>query len=52
MLPDRAHKEGIRLSDAIFVVDIDGYIDNATKDEIELAEALGKQIIYYSELNK
>ncbi len=43
------HKEKIKLSDAIFVVDVDGYIGDATKSEIELAKSLNKEIIYYSE---
>ena len=42
------HKEKIRLSDAIFVVDVDGYIGNATQSEIKFAESLNKEIIYYS----
>lgn len=42
------HKEKIKLSDAVFIVDIDGYIGNGTKSEIELAQDLGKEIIYYS----
>lgn len=42
------HKEKIKISDAIFVVDVEGYIGNATKSEIELAKSLNKEIIYYS----
>ncbi len=47
----RMHKEKIKLSDAVFIVDIDGYIGNSTKSEIELAQALGKEIIYYSKIS-
>lgn len=42
------HKEKIRLSDAIFVVNVDGYIGNSTRREIEYAQALGKDVWYYS----
>ncbi|MDO4199953.1 MAG: hypothetical protein Q4D57_04295 [Clostridia bacterium] len=44
---DLAHKERIKLSDAIFVVNVDNYIGSSTKSEIEFAKSLGKEIIYY-----
>ena len=44
---DKMHKEKIKLSDAILVIDVDGHIGNSTKSEIEHAKALGKEIIYY-----
>lgn len=37
----------IDLSDAIYVVNIDGYIGNSTKTEIDYAGKLGKEIIYH-----
>lgn len=40
------HKEKIRISDAIFVVNVDGYIGDNTQSEIELARELGKEIMY------
>lgn len=43
----KMHKEKIKISDAIFVVNIGGYIGDATKSEIELAQTLNKEIIYY-----
>lgn len=46
----KIHKEKIKLSDAILVVDIDGYIGASTNDEINFAESLNKEIIYYSHL--
>ncbi len=46
------HKEKIRLSDAIFVVDVDGYIGNSTKSEIAFAKKLHKEILYYSDFKK
>lgn len=46
------HKEKIRLSDAILVVDVGGYIGDSTKGEILFAKELGKEILYYSDLKK
>lgn len=48
----KMHQEKIKLSDAILVVDVNGYIGNATKKEIEFAESLNKEIIYYTDLMK
>ena len=36
------------MSDAIYVVDIDGYIGNQVTKEIEYAKSLGKEVIYHS----
>lgn len=44
---DKVHKERIKLSDAIYVVNIDNHIGNSTKSEIEYAKSLNKEIIYY-----
>lgn len=44
---DKAHKARIKLSDAIFVVNVNNYIGSSTKSEIEFAKSLGKEIIYY-----
>lgn len=52
LILDKMHKERIKLSDAILVVDVDGYIGSSTKSEIEFAKNLGKEIIYYSDLKK
>ncbi len=49
---DDMHKERIKLSDAILVVNVNGYIGNSTKNEIEFAKSLNKEIIYYSDLIK
>lgn len=43
----KMHKEKIKISDAIFVVNVDGYIGNNTQSEIDLAQELGKEIMYY-----
>lgn len=48
---DQMHKEKIKLSDAIFVVNVDGYIGSSTQNEIEYAKALGKEVLYYTDLN-
>lgn len=42
----KMHKEKINLSDAIFVVNVDGYIGESTKSEIEYAKEHNKEIIY------
>lgn len=47
---NQMHKERIKLSDAILVVDVDHYIGSSTKSEIEFARSLGKEIIYYTDL--
>ena len=46
------HREKIKLSDAVFVVNIGGYIGESTRGEIEFAESLGKEILYYSDQNR
>lgn len=41
------HKRKIDLSDAVFIVNVNGYIGESTKKEIEYAKEQGKEIIYY-----
>jgi len=43
---DRVHKEKIDASDAILVLNRDGYIGDSTRSEIEHAETVGKRIFY------
>ena len=50
LMLDKMHKEKIKISDAILVVDVNNYIGTSTKSEIEFAKSLGKEIIYYSDL--
>lgn len=45
-----AHFKKIELSDSILVVNINNYIGNSTNLEIEYAQKLGKEIIYYIDL--
>lgn len=44
----KIHLKKIALADEIFIVDVDGYIGESTKKEIEYARSLGKEIRYYS----
>ncbi len=50
LMLDKMHKEKIKISDAILVVNVDNYIGNSTKSEIDFAKSLGKEIIYYTDL--
>ncbi len=43
----KMHKEKIKISDAINVVNVNGYIGENTQSEIDLAKELGKEIVYY-----
>ena len=46
---ENAHYRKIELSDAIYVVDLQGYIGNQVSKEIEFAKSKGKEIIFHSE---
>lgn len=48
----KMHKEKIKLSDAVLVVNVDNYIGKSTKSEIEFAKSLNKEIIYYTDIEK
>lgn len=48
----KIHRKKIDISDAIYVANIDGYIGNSTKNEIEYAKQTGKEILYHETLNK
>lgn len=45
---EEAQLNRIELSDAIYVVDVDGYIGNMTKKEMEYAREHEKEIILHS----
>lgn len=47
---DKMHKEKIKISDAILVVDVNGYIGSSTKSEIDFAKSLNKEILYYTDI--
>ena len=48
---DKIHTKKIDISDAIYVVNIDGYIGNSTKNEIEYAKNNGKKVIYHEKVD-
>ncbi len=50
LMLEKIHKERIMISDAILVIDINNYIGDSTKSEIQFAKSLNKEIIYYSDL--
>lgn len=52
LLLGKMHKEKIKVSDAILVVNVDNYIGSSTKSEIEYAKSLNKEILYYTDLIK
>lgn len=45
------HYKKIDLADAIYVVNIKGYIGEGTKGEIAYAKSQGKEIIYHEPIN-
>ena len=47
---NNTHMKKIEISDAIYVVDIDGYVGEQVQKEIEYAKVLGKEVIYHSRL--
>lgn len=44
----RIHYKKIKIADEIFVIDVDGYIGESTRREIEYARLNNKSIRYYS----
>ena len=47
---NKVHRKKIDISDAIYVVNVDGYVGNSTKNEIEYAKNLGKEILSFEPL--
>jgi hypothetical protein len=45
---DKLHKDKIDISDEIFVIDVNGYVGNSTKGEMEHADFKGKKIRFYT----
>ena len=43
---DEMHKQKIDMSDAIYVINVNGYIGESTKNEIEYAKSKNKEILY------
>lgn len=50
-LLDEIHREKIRMSDAIFVVNVGGYIGKSTSREIDFAKSLDKEIIFLEDVS-
>lgn len=48
---EKLHLKKIEISDAIFVVNVNGYIGESTKKEIEYAKSLQKEILYLVSLD-
>ena len=44
----KAHYRKIEMSDAVYVIDIDGYIGISTKREVEYAKKSGKEVMFHS----
>lgn len=49
---DEMHNDKINMSDAIFVINKNGYIGKSTESEIEYAKSLGKEIMYLENPNE
>lgn len=47
---DELHKRKIDIADRIHVIDVDEYIGDSTWSEIKYADAHGKDVTYYSEV--
>lgn len=43
---DDMHKRKIDMSDAVFIINVDGYIGESTRSEIVYALATGKEVLY------
>lgn len=46
---EKMHKEKIKISDAILVVNVNDYIGSSTQKEIEYAKSLNKEVLYYTD---
>ena len=52
MMLDDIHKRKIDMSDEIFVINVNDYIGDSTKNEIKYAKANGKKVSYYMPHNE
>ena len=48
----KAHYRKIDISDAVYIMDINGYIGDSVKEEINYAKNTCKEVIYHSEFVK
>ena len=44
------HKEKIKLCDTVLVINVNDYIGESTRSEIEFAKKLNKKVIYYTDI--
>ena len=51
-LLSKIHKEKIKISDAIMVINVNGYIGESTRSEIEYAKILNKEVRYLESNDK
>ena len=49
---DDMHKRKIDMADEIFVINVNGYIGDSTRSEIEYAEVHGKKVNYLELVNR
>ena len=49
---DNMHKRKIDMADAIYVINVGGYIGESTRSEIEYAKAHGKEVNYLEDPQK
>ncbi|XEC96589.1 hypothetical protein AB6A23_08625 [Paenibacillus tarimensis] len=45
----KIHLKKIDMADEVFIIDVNGYIGDSTRKEVEYAKSLGKAIRYFSE---
>ena len=45
---DKLHLDKIDLSDAVFIIDVNRYLGDSTKNEIKYAESKGKKFYWFS----
>ena len=48
---DELHRRKIDIADRVLVINVDGYIGESTRGEIEYAESLGKRVDYLEPIN-
>lgn len=46
------HMKKIELCDAVYVLNVDGYVGESTKSQINYAKKLGKEIIYHKPIEE
>ena len=49
---DDMHKRKIDMADAVYVINVGGYIGSSTRSEIEYAKKQGKQVLYLENESK